>query len=220
LDWRLPQAHAIYWATRSRALAEGFDAQAADRMIFQALADAFRRGSLYIDKANNRFLPTPNIDLVPRVDAGYLKTIKAFPADETLKTAHANFLREAVVTLFSYNRMREAQERFQELADSYPSEETAAGFDAFVFNIVTAQTKDLSEREARAFVDGALYQSAFWQLLGESDRAQGFAIRAKLIWSRYMESLASAEHAERVGLPPLDELQKLAIDKARGDLGM
>ena len=39
LDWRLPAAHAIYWAYRGRPYAKGFDQIQIDRMIFQSMQD-------------------------------------------------------------------------------------------------------------------------------------------------------------------------------------
>ena len=38
LDWRQPEAYAIYWAHRGRRFAHGFDAAACDRMVRQCLS--------------------------------------------------------------------------------------------------------------------------------------------------------------------------------------
>jgi hypothetical protein len=221
LDWRLPQAHAIYWATLSRAAAvEDFDAKAAERMIFQSLADAFRRGSLFVNEERGQFIPSPNLALIPRVDESLRASIAEFPDDPTLKRAHANFLREAIVALYNFSRASEARRLFQVLAKTYPDEVQGDSLEAFVYSAVTPQGRDLTEREARSLVDGALYQSAFWRMLGDGDRALGLEAQARLVWSRYMDSLQGEEHVERVGLPPLDELRRMASDKASADLGL
>jgi hypothetical protein len=221
LDWRLPQAHAIYWATRSRDVAtEEFDQRSAERMVFQSLADAYRRGKLFVNENRNQFVPSPNIDLIPRVDAAIRKAIAEFPDDPSLKNAHAFFLREASVMLYGFSRVSESRKLYEVLAELYPSDDTQADYETFMYRAMTAQVRDLSDREAQTLVEGMLYQSAFWRTLGDGPRALGLEAQARLVWSRYMDSLVDAEHAERVGLPPLDELRQLAAEKAAGELGL
>ncbi|MCX7008317.1 MAG: hypothetical protein NTY53_13900, partial [Kiritimatiellaeota bacterium] len=50
LAWRLPDAHAIYWAMQGKPFAKDFDAVKLDRQIFQALADAFKQGRLLFNR--------------------------------------------------------------------------------------------------------------------------------------------------------------------------
>ena len=59
LDWRLPQAHAIYWAWRGRRYATGFEAQNCDRMIYQSLRDAFLQGRLAYDPDEGLLIMLP-----------------------------------------------------------------------------------------------------------------------------------------------------------------
>ncbi|MCF7855803.1 MAG: hypothetical protein K9N51_13460, partial [Candidatus Pacebacteria bacterium] len=74
LDWRLPEAHAIYWATRGlEEASEGVDI-ACERMIFQGLAAAFRGGRLIFLKDAEALEITPNINVVDAVNERYLDT--------------------------------------------------------------------------------------------------------------------------------------------------
>lgn len=220
LDWRLPQAHAIYWARQSRDIAQGFDALSADRMIFQSLADAFRQGSLFLDRERDLFIPSPNLALIPRVEASFAEAQLAHPDQDSLRVAHGNFLREAIVLLYTYHRVDEARRLYDELHARYPSPETAEGFGPFVFRSFARDVKDLSDRDAQAVVEGALYQSLYWQTLGDRERAAGFDQLARLTWDTYMAKRAnSPEFKERTGIPPLAELRALARERLSEALG-
>lgn len=221
LDWRLPQAHAIYWGWQSRRIAtEEFDRLSAERMIFQSQADAFRQGSLFVVPQRRLFIPSPNLALVPRVEATFLRALQEFPDQDTLRVAHGNFLREAILILFTYNHSEEARRLFDELRQRYPSPETARGFQPYVLQAFARKVNDLSDREAQALVEGALYQSIYWQALGDADRAAGFNQLGRLCWEAYMAPrMDNAEFRERTGLPPLEDLRKLARERVSEELG-
>jgi len=136
LDWRLPDAHAIYWAAAGKPFAKGFDAERLDRLIFQALADAFRQGRLLISTNENQFLLAPNLALLPHVDAHYLATAQAYPNDATIKTSHANFLKGAITMLYLGQHLPEASARFAELMERYPTTVKTNNLDAFVAELL------------------------------------------------------------------------------------
>ncbi|MBN1269358.1 MAG: hypothetical protein JXB04_07215 [Kiritimatiellae bacterium] len=215
LDWRLPDAHAIYWAWRGKPSAEGFDAVQLDRMIFQNLSIAFRRGRLYTSAEADVFIPSPNLDLLPRVRKAYEDAIARHPDQETYKTGHANFLREAVLFLYSYNRVGEARELFDDLAKRYPSAEFEQGFEPFVRKLAAAQLADLSAREAGLMIQSALVQSYLWLGLGEDERATGYEQLARDSWDGFMEQLTSPELLERNALPPLADLKRAALEQVQ-----
>ena len=218
LDWRMPQAHAIYWAYRGRSTATGFDAVALDRMIFQSLGDAFRQGRLFVDAANNLFIPSPNLDLISKVLAAFDHAIQAHPEQDTMKSAKANFLREAVVYLYLYNRQDQARAVLDELATEYPSEEYTHGLESFVLNTFSDRIANISERDAMALVESTAYQSLFWQALGDNGRATGYLNLSKLCWNTYMEPMQDAGVKERIGLPPFDEIRRQALERVKNDL--
>ncbi|TAN38113.1 MAG: hypothetical protein EPN23_03210 [Verrucomicrobia bacterium] len=141
LDWRLPDAHAIYWAVQGKSYAKAFDDARLDRMIFQALADAFKHGRLLTKLNEAEFTIGPNLDLLPRVDAQYLATARAYPNDDTIKTSHANFLKEAVVMLYRSHRHQAAGACLTELAKLYPATVKTNNLDAFVAEVLAAQAR-------------------------------------------------------------------------------
>ena len=82
LDWRLPQAHAIYWAWRGLALnPQGFERAALRRMVLQNLVALVSAGRLDGDPAVGEWKTSPCFDLVPRIMAYYEERALDDPAE-------------------------------------------------------------------------------------------------------------------------------------------
>ena len=129
-DWRLPEAHAIYWGAKGlEAAAKNPDKVKADdlitlrRIIYQSLLQSFHHGRVVPDPFNQTYTLGPNLDLVPQVNKAYLNLYDdetdAAQRDGILK-AHRNFLRDAVYFLYEASRMGEAAKWFKFLGDKYP----------------------------------------------------------------------------------------------------
>lgn len=222
LDWRLPQAHAIYWAWQARLAARvEFDRLAADRMIFQSLSDAFRQGALFTGARGDLFVPSPNPDLIPRVQAAYERAIEDNPGNESVAMAYRNFLNEALVTLVAFNRVDDARRVFDEIAKRHPEQAAGKDFTAYAATAFVEGLRDLNEREAQSIVEGALTQAFTWQAVGDPARAAGYDRLARLAWDGYMADRAdSEEFRERTGLPPLNALRAQARDRVLAERGM
>lgn len=212
LDWRMPQAHAIYWAWRGRKFATAYEALAAERMIFQCLAEAFFQGNLFFKPEEKIFIPSPNLDLLPRVLAAFEQARARFPDVNSVRVAHEMFLKQAALVLYTFHRNREARNVFEELASRYPSEDTANGFDAFVYRFSSPSgNRELTHNEALILVQGAIYQCLYWRKLGDPDRAAGFEQTARLYWEQYMAPRTNDPILlKRIGLPPLDKIYEQA----------
>lgn len=222
LDWRMPQAHAIYWAWRSRACArKEFAKTQASRMMFQCLYEAFRQGRLFVSPTTGRLMPTPNLDLLPRCRAAYEKALTEHPGNETIETAHKNFLREAVEMLYTFHRIQQAQEVLDDLRKRYPDEENAASLGGFVFNKLRTDAKaniqSATPAEATRLVEAHFYQSAIWRLLGDEDRAAGMAARALEYFKGFRDTHAEPGWWGRVGIPDPADLRKSAEERAQQD---
>ena len=214
LDWRAPEAHAIYWAWRGRPYAKGFDAVQLDRMIFQSMQDAFWQGRLIIDPVEDVFVPAPNVDILPRVRKAYEDAIAAHPDEESIKSAHKNLLHDALLILYLNHYASTAREVFEEMQTRYPSAVGGKGFEKYIYDSFTEQVGNMSQREALAMIEGLLYQSAFWIALGEPDRSEGMVQVARYCWLEYMKTRTEPKLRERTGLPPLDQIRREALQRA------
>ena len=220
LDWRLPQAHAIYWAWCARKYATGFDAVQIDRAIFQTMADAAIQGELFINPAEKVFIPGPNLAVFDKARRAYEEAIAANPGEGSMLSGHKNFLRSALMMLYTHHRLSEARNVFEDLRRRYPSPEYAQGLDAFVFgNMATLQGGgSINQSEATGIILGALQQSWFWLAMGDEDSALGYQQMARTVWREYMKTRSGPELAERVGLAPLEQLSAQARAQVQANL--
>jgi len=215
LDWRMPQAHAIYWATLSKKTGRESDIVFAERMIYQSMADAFRRGYLFRGATGDRFLPSPHLELLPYVMQVYEDAI-ANPLERgTALTGYQYFLSETVLLMYLYNRLPDAGRVFTKLKQLNPDIPRQTELVEFIFQIYTSRGLNMNQDEAYASVESAFYQSIIWQTMGDAERASGYDQLARLVWGRYMASRdASKNLLERTGLPPLKEIQEQARQRA------
>ena len=78
LEWRLPEAHAIYWAAYGLQMAKDNptrvnpqDIITLRRMVYQSMLLSFQRGRLEQDPFSKTFEFGPNLDIIPNVNAAY-----------------------------------------------------------------------------------------------------------------------------------------------------
>lgn len=217
VDWRMPQAHALYWSYLGLPHAEGFDAVRLKRSIFQAHAIAFREGSAFVDIDGN-VIPSPTPELIPYVEKAFEKAIEEEPDMERSYTeAYVNFMREAISVLYSYHRIEDARALFEKLTDVSPSPETAKGFEAFVQENIRSRMEQSSARTALSLIEGFVSQSYTWQALGDEERAAGYFQLAALYYQQFMVSLRPGEHTDRLGLPPFKDVVRLTLERMPDD---
>jgi hypothetical protein len=207
LDWRLPQAHAIYWAHLSKRVGNDRDGVMADRMIYQSMTDAFRRGKLFLGADEDRFIPSPQLELLPYVMRAYEAAIANPDERGTALTGYRYFLSESAILLYLYNRMPEAREVFARLKELNPEIDPAIDMVEYIFQAFTKKGLNMSQDEAYAAVESALVQSLQWGVAGDAERAAGYDQMARMIWNRYMAPrLDRPDLRQRTGLPPIDEI--------------
>jgi len=206
LDWRLPPAHAIYWAYTGRAYARGYDTTALDRMIYQSLIAAFRSGKLYDDPARNLFFTMPDIALLPKIKKVFEQAIAQHPAQETIRETYHIFLKEAVLTCYSYHQVKRAKTLFNEMNVQFPASHDPVDFNEFIYTALTEEIDEASPQTILQLIEGALYQSEFWLRLGEDERAAGYQALATLLWQQYYDAHADPVIWERLAIPPLAEI--------------
>ena len=174
VDWRLPPAHSLYWALQSRRVARGWDIVAANRMIYQAMANEFREGAMLFQPEEGVFVTRPNLDVLPKARAAYETAIAENPGETAMTAAYDNFLGDAIVILFTHDRPEEARRLLDEFRARHPGEPLPADLDTFVCRVVTRDAARLSYEEALELLERAELQSVFWQALGEDAQARGF----------------------------------------------
>lgn len=82
LDWRLPQAHAVYWAWKGLALKpQGFEDEALRRMVQQNLVVLVGSGKFTGDTAKGHWSTAPDFDILPGLMSYYEERIETDPSE-------------------------------------------------------------------------------------------------------------------------------------------
>jgi hypothetical protein len=230
LDWRLPEAHAIYWAMvgMDKGRNKKEDLITLRRVIYQSMQLAFQRGRLIVLKGasedQKRYDLQPNLDLIPHANAAYETMMEQ---DEQMrdhiKTGHRNFLRDAVYFLYTHNRLSEAQQWYNYLAKQYPDKPlldfnpdslpSKLTLDEYAIARVTGDVGETSHTKTMANLEGIIFQAYFALALGEDDRYTGLDRLAQAIWQTYMSKLTLPSQIERVKLSPLAEIKAQVRDR-------
>lgn len=212
LDWRLPEAHAIYWASRGLEHADGAVNLACERMIFQALSNAFRGGRLvYLADAATLEI-TPNTSLVDAVNQQYLMTMEQHPDNTSIRAGYENFLIDAVVTLFMFNEIDKAAEFYRVLRSDFDRGKYRRTLEQFALHELAGDIAAATFNQAHATVQGFLFQMCYTLALGDHDRAEAFERIAATVWRRYMDDIGAGSQQRR-GLPPYRQMKRNMYDR-------
>ena len=232
-DWRLPEAHAIYWAARGLAEArEHPDKVKADdliklrRSIYQDMLQAFHHGKVIPDPIAHTYSLGPNLDLAGRVNWVYeqmfTEETESAMRDGILK-AHRNFLRDAVYFLYEANRTAEAAKWFKYLGDKFPDKPIidtrpdslpkTLTLDEYAVAVVQIDIDETSQERVTAAIKGLLIRAYHEMAIGMDDRYQGYKNLAQKIYAKYMASTAMANGNKRIPLPPYNALNQTVLNE-------
>ncbi|MEO7300023.1 MAG: hypothetical protein ABI042_15765 [Verrucomicrobiota bacterium] len=217
LEWRLPEAHAIYWAELGRRKSKKEDEQTLRRSIYQSLQMAFVRGGFTENKIDKTFTLGPNLDLLPRVNGAYERLMDEDPTQkENMKTGHRNFLFNAVYFLYTANRQKEARYWFDYLGQKYPQSvldknHKKLSLEEFAIEQAMGDVGETDRNKTTQLILGALNHSYDALAQDEDDLAANYAAMAQKIWNRYQSEVKGSEI--RTGLDSMEKLKTVVRDQ-------
>lgn len=132
LDWRLPEAHAVYWGLEGIRVAGDKGYISCDRVVYQSLMQMFRHGKLDFDESSGRHELEPNPAMLVGTMKAYEESIARHTSDDSISHSYSLFLREAVKALDSMGLKEDARRIFKKLASEYGNTDTEGGYDAFI----------------------------------------------------------------------------------------
>ncbi|MDB6018708.1 MAG: hypothetical protein JWR19_3197 [Pedosphaera sp.] len=241
LEWRLPEAHAIYWAEQGLAAAkrnerktEPEDLITLRRVVYQSMQLSVQRGRLVANKADKQFEFGPNLAIVQKTSAAYERAMDEDPKNrDHIETAHRNLLRDVVYLLYTHNRLADAAQWFKYLGEKYPNKGLIDGdassvprnitLDDYALRRIQGETEDMNQDKTIALLEGLVRTALLSQAVGEEDRYIGYDLLARKVWERYMSKMTSPEDLVRRPIPPLptirqDVLQRLLDDELSPEL--
>jgi hypothetical protein len=211
LDWRLPHAHAVYWASKSKELSRPFERLLAQRMVYQSLVESFRGGRLFTGANNELFVLSPSLELWPGVIRAYEEAM-AHPEDRgSTVFALSFFLREAVLYLQMYGRMDEANACLARLKEIDPT--VPADISAYQLAMVFAADAEIAENRQAVFamIESSLYRAIIARSAGDESAAHELEDQASTMWEQFMTPRSHNQNLiDRLGLPPLDQIRQSA----------
>ncbi len=233
-DWRLPDAHAIYWAELYRQIAgqtnsllpearayetNSYDSDTLRRSIFQSLRMACLRGGALAPSVTNvtekNFMLWPNLELVPTISAAYVKMIEEQPS-LNFQNAHKNFLKEAIPLLYMHGKMQSANYWFDYLnknyTNSFVGKQANISLKDFVIATVTEDNGETDQSRALDNLAG-MYRMEFLCMLNDQDEwALNYDNLAKDVWNAYRKK-AGAMSLPRIPLPDWREIRQRVADE-------
>lgn len=229
LDWRMPETHAIYWASvgleRARQHPERVkkdDLMTLRRVIYQSMQMAFQRGRLVPTPIEKQFEYGPNLDIIAKVDAAYEQQMLEEPdKKDHIATGHRNFLRDACYFLFLHNREAEAARWFRVLGEKYPNKTIIDGdtnsfprnvtLDQFAFAKLQEAVGETSEVGMKNALEGLTVNAYMALLSGDPDRAAGFNRLAELAHTRYQSQVTARQGS--IDMPPLANIRRDVLNR-------
>jgi hypothetical protein len=221
LEWRLPEAHAIYWGYYGLEKVSDQPLKKDDfitlrRLIFQSLQTAFHRGRIiYPTPDSDMFVYGPNLEIVKHVSDAYLEQAAMEPdKNEHILTGHRNFLSTAVYFLYSYRRLEAAREWYSYMTNKYPNIRDFQGksMEEYAFSRVQDEVGSTDPNRIRAVLEGYLENHFLDLAIGEEDHAAQMQGLARMIHDRYMASIGKGS-TNRVGLPPLEVTKDVVLKR-------
>ncbi len=210
LDWRLPETHALYWAYVGKQEAKTpTDLIQLRRVTYQSMDMAFHRGRLIDAKLGAGFRFEPNLDIADKVHAAYEEAM-AEDAEmrQHISRAHKNFLLSATYFFYVHGRTRDADRWFNVVKEKYPKDyPRAMTLDEYALKRVGEDVGETDMNRTISNIMGALRQSYFNLVDGDEDAFNGYQALARNIWARYQSKIGGGPSDQRVGLPPLKEMQ-------------
>jgi hypothetical protein len=207
LDWRMPEAHAIYWAALglSRAKGSAFDMLSLRRVIWQTMQGAFLRGRL-IERPDQRVDVGPNLDIIPKANQAYEDMKRAEPEKrDYISRSQKNFLKDAVYHLYTHGRQREAAHWFHYTRTNF-SDVVPEGqdLDQFVVAGITSEVGLANPSRVRSMLEGLVGHYLRARAYGEDDEANGHALLARRIWEFYSEKYKNAPNVQMASLSEIE----------------
>jgi len=224
LEWRLPEAHAVYWAALGLEKAREHptkikpdDLIQLRRAIYQSMQLSFQRGRLAANPFAKVFEFGPNLDIIPKVSAAYEQAMEEDATNrDHIAKAHRNFLRDAVYFLYENNRLAESAQWYRILGEKYPDKFLIDGnTNSFPRNLtlneyavarILEDVGETSRDRVKAAIEGMLVRSYVDLVVGRFDRSAGYRLKARLLRDSYMSNVKGNE--ARIGLASVEDTEK------------
>ncbi len=226
LDWRLPEAHALYWgakgldqAAKNPGKVKQDDLIQLRRIVYQSIYQSFKHGRIVYNPFARQYSLGPNLDLVNRVNDVYEQMAKDDASNrEHIERAQRNALRDAIYFLYSNNRMADARKWFKYLGDKFPDKPIVENdpnslpknltLDEYAVAVVQIDIGETSQERVTQAVQGLLTRAYLALAIDDDARYQNLKNLGTRVHNRYTQETSGYKGSTRIPLPPLDEMNR------------
>lgn len=210
LDFRLPEAHAVYWAKRGMEHAQGGLSLECERMVNQSLMNALKGGSLVYLPQNGPPIIGPNLAVAEAVRDQYLEAYKKFPDNESFMAGYENFMKDCIGLLYTGGQTKRASVFLKQLSEKFPNKpDYRLPIDEFGIMMIDKSIGDKSLKQTEGVIDGFLLTACRNQAYGDDDAARAAEYIACTMTNRYNKDRDTNRAFERTGL--MDCRQRMKI---------
>jgi len=233
LNWEHPDAHAIYWAAiglqRASQKEYSIDELNTDRIVFHSIQNLYRRGKMIVytsripaenDPCN--IIERESVFLFPdlRMFDRYDQVLKALMEKyanlegnvESLRNAHRNMLKRAVLLFYQAGHLDKAVEIYNTLRKEYPhDEDVQVSLTEYARNRLINELADIGINDAREIIILMLQEAYYRYAAGDDDEAFGREKMAREVYDHYQKEYGKEGDTDRVTLPDFEVLRYIGI---------
>jgi len=190
LDFRIPVVHALYWGMRSlepEVIQATDNRMHGERMVYFSLVEICERGRLIYDGKNDFVDYAPDLRFIDPTTERF-KEIIALEGEKTgVDSAFKHWTRNMVATLFVQGQKERAEKLRQALYDFEPRPEHEGPVEAFVVREVEDDLKGGQYQQVAEYIRAHIFQSYYWEALGDEETSQSFLLLAKLFYDKFKD---------------------------------
>lgn len=226
LEWRLPEASAIYWAALGLEKArlnptkiKADELIQLQRAIYQSMQLSFQRGKLISDPYNRSFEFGPNLDIVEKVSAAYEQAMVDEPGmRNNIETAHRNLIGNAAYFLYANDRIPEALKWYRVLGEKYPnkallnnqpgSTPSKISLEEFALGRIVEDVSETSRDRVTAVLVGHARTGYRMLVLGDRKKFEGLRQLSRMLHDTYTKKIRGGANIQRIGLAPIEKIEE------------
>ncbi len=208
LDFRLPEAHAIYWA--DRGLQHSPNHTNLNRIIAHSSARSVKAGRLRHLTEDGYAVVMPNLDNVDVVKQMYIDNLSKFENSTGYLSGFENWVKDTIVVLYMWGKEKKAAEYMQFLR-SYEHFQNRPEYKLsatrFALKLAAEDIGDKSDKQVAAMMFGVGVQHIEALAYQNYDRAEITLRILKRIRQRYYEDIDRGKRIEeRKQLPTVTQV--------------
>ena len=207
-QWKLPQAHAIYWAARDNYKDYWQGDLNYTSTVTSALQQAFLHGTLFEDKKNKIFITTNNLEVTDNIIKDFKKRIAVTDIPNFEKDRFKNFIMHAAPILDSFGKKDLALKLFKEFKKI--DSNNSSNFDDFISENLEQMNKKPIARYDQSLVEISLFNAYLYLSQGDFKKAATFEQHAQKQWNYHQKRFAGNKVKL---LPPIEYLKITAFIK-------